>query len=84
MGCYKGTLQCHFKIPFALTDIFTFRDGHYAILIGIIPVYFRTLSHFEIFFGTFGKQTNVQKISERNLWDVRRKDQKVPKTNPEN
>ena len=26
MGSYKGTLQSHFKTPFALTDTFTFRE----------------------------------------------------------
>ena len=50
MGSYKGTLQCHFKTPFTLTDTYTFRDGHYAILFWKIPVYLQILSHFEIFF----------------------------------
>ena len=55
MGSYNGTLQCHLKTPFALTDTFTFRHGHYAILFWKIPVYLRILPHFEIFFEDISK-----------------------------
>ena len=50
MGSCNGTLQCNFKTSFALTDTFTFPDGHYATLFWKIPVYLWVLSYFEIFF----------------------------------
>ena len=59
MSSYKGTLQRHFKLPVALTDIFTFRDRHDATLLWRIRVYLRTLFDFEIFWRIFGKRTNV-------------------------
>ena len=60
------------KLPLHLKDTCTFQDRHYTTLSWKIPVYLRTLSYFEIFFGDIWKTDTHPKNSEQNLQDVPR------------